>query len=144
MASYIFTITYLCANLSTVTFISVFVNSVLAVWNADQAAIEVALPTGLKLQSNDLAGETYRKVTSVTVPRVEIRAMRKSITQEEWLQAGHMEMQMCADIYNCPRGWKESAHLQRLFLIEQDRPTGRLTDVLSGVQRGTHGEDCHL
>jgi hypothetical protein len=115
------------------------VDSLFAIWDAGPAAVEVALPRGLNMQSNDLAGESYRKVTSASVPLVEMRALHRPLRDQEWLQTGHVELQIGADIYSCPRGWKESALQQRLFLVEQDLPTGRLSDVLHGA--GNRGMD---
>jgi hypothetical protein len=117
----------------------VSVGSVYAIWNAKQAAVEFALAKGLDMKSNDLAGQSYRKVTSITVPSVEMRILQKASTMDEWLQAGVVQMEIGTDIYGAPSGWEEAARLQRLFITEQDCPTGRLGDVLQNRMTNSHG-----
>lgn len=96
------------------------------VWHVGGAAVEFALPDGLRLDSNDLAGKTYGKVTSIRVPQVRLKTLLDSPSSSSvWHEAMSMSGDVCLDIYSAPPGWQEKAHQQTAFIARQDQPTLR-------------------
>ncbi|KAI0633565.1 hypothetical protein C8Q77DRAFT_1157760 [Trametes polyzona] len=109
-----------------VTFLKVQIDSVNMIWLADGAAAELALPAGLRLDMNDLAGKSYRKVTSVRVPEGAAKLLLASKQDRaRWIEAADAQLSIDLDIYSAPPGWRESAQKQTNFIAEQDRITGR-------------------
>lgn len=89
------------------------------------------------MASNDLAGNKYRKVTSLSVPKVIIRVVHSLGKRNDWVEAGEVVFDVALDSYSSPLGWQESALLQSKFLAEQDEPTGRLRKLKIALgQRG--------
>ncbi|KAI0829807.1 hypothetical protein BC628DRAFT_1477689 [Trametes gibbosa] len=109
-----------------VTFLKVQVESVNAVWVTGGAAAELTLPRGLRLDMNDLAGKSFRKVTSLRLPEATVRiilASRQDRTR--WIEVADARVDVNLDLYSAPPGWQESARRQADFIAEQDHLTGR-------------------
>jgi hypothetical protein len=115
-----------------VTFLNVALASICTVWNAGPSAVEIMLPSGMNMQSNDLAGCSYRKLTSLVLPSVEVRFLTQRAGQRSWVEAAKAQLKANINMYDNPLDWEETARRQRLFLVEQDRPSGRIGDVLEG------------
>ncbi|KAL1942384.1 hypothetical protein VTO73DRAFT_5986 [Trametes versicolor] len=109
-----------------VTFLKIQVESVNVVWLANGAAAELALPAGLRLDMNDLAGKEFRKVTSLRLPEGTARLLLASKQDRaRWVEAANACLSVDLDIYSAPPGWRDSARKQADFIAEQDRLTGR-------------------
>ncbi|RDX54978.1 hypothetical protein OH76DRAFT_1397305 [Lentinus brumalis] len=109
-----------------VTFLKVNVDTVNVVWAVGNAAAELALPSGLRLDMNDLAGKTFRKVTGIRLPRCAVKLLLASKQDSaRWIEAADVRFDVDIDIYSAPPGWEESARLQAAFLAQQDALTGR-------------------
>ncbi|KAI0645908.1 hypothetical protein C8Q79DRAFT_910949 [Trametes meyenii] len=109
-----------------VTFLKVQIDAVNAVWAAGEAAVELALPSGLRFDSNDLAGKTFRKVTSLRVPEGSIKLLL-SLKQghSRWIEAADAQFDIDLDIYSAPPQWRDSAKHQTQFIAKQDVLTRR-------------------
>ncbi|KAI1795480.1 hypothetical protein LXA43DRAFT_1178514 [Ganoderma leucocontextum] len=109
-----------------VTFLKVQVDTVNAVWSVEGAAVEFTLPRGLRLDSNDLAGKMFRKVTGIRLPEATAKLLLASKQDRtRWLEAADVHFDADIDIYSSPPGWRESVRLQTEFVAAQDAITGR-------------------
>lgn len=96
------------------------------IWHADNAAVEVAIREGIRLDRNDVAGALYSKITSVRVPHTSFKLLLQSeIDKEEWLEAMNIQGDFNVDWYTAPIGWQGKAKAQMSFLAAQDSHTGR-------------------
>jgi hypothetical protein len=93
------------------------------------------------MASNDLAGNNYRKVTSLSVPKVITRFLH-SVGKNDWVEAGEVMFDAALDHYSSPPGWQGSALAQTKFLAEQDEPTGRLRKLKIGLGMRGHWMPC--
>ena len=108
------------------TFLKVQVDTVNAVWLAGEAAAELSLPNGLRFDTNDLAGKSFRRVTSLRLPEGSAKLLLSSKQdRSRWIEAADARLDVDLDIYSTPTGWRESARRQTEFISEQDAPTGR-------------------
>jgi len=94
------------------------------------------------MASNDLAGNNYRKVTSLSVPRVILRFLHSLGKKNDWVEAGEVVFDVALDNYGSPSGWQESALSQAKFLAEQDGPTGRLRKLKVGLEKRLRWTPC--
>jgi hypothetical protein len=83
--------------------------------------------------SNDLSGNNYRKLTSLSIPRGILRFLHSLGRRNDWVEAGNVVFDIALDNYYSPSGWQESALSQAKFLAEQDKPTGRLRKLKVGL-----------
>ena len=119
------------------------------IWSVDGAAVEFMLPKGLRLDSNDLAGKTFRKVTGIRFPEATARLLLASQQDRtRWLEAAHVHVDADIDIYSSCPGWRESARLQTEFIAAQDALTRRAKilytpeDPLDPLHRLRPGMTC--
>jgi hypothetical protein len=92
-------------------------------------AFQVSVPLGVLLDLNDLAGKTYRKITSVSVPSCDIRLLLScpsSSNHIRWFEVAAVSFDINLDIYSSPPGWRDSARVQLEFVSSQDALTGRV------------------
>ena len=95
-------------------------------WHTDAAALSISLPRGLRMDSNDLAGQSHSKVQSFRVPQVILKMLLAPEAPETtWLEALELVADVNADIYSAPPNWREKARIQSEFLAAQDSHTGR-------------------
>ncbi|THH20420.1 hypothetical protein EW146_g951 [Bondarzewia mesenterica] len=116
-----------------VTFMKVKLESVDLTLSSARVAIQASLPQGLSLERNDLAGNHYRKVTSLRLIEVQVRCLHRYGRRDRWIEVATLSLDGFADIYSCPPGWRQSANAQRDFVMEQDALTGR-TQLLYPTQ----------
>ncbi|KAI9437708.1 hypothetical protein H4582DRAFT_1957102, partial [Lactarius indigo] len=100
-----------------VTFLKISVASMELTWSAELVSVHLHVPQGLRMASNDLAGNNYQKVTSFTVPKVTVRFLHALGKNNDWVEAGEVVFDVALDKYSSPSGWKEGC---------PDEPTGRL------------------
>lgn len=115
-----------------ITFLKVSLQSVDIVLKDGEAALHLKMPHGLRLDYNDLAGGTYRKVMSLRLPLLQAKNLfRSPYKKEDWFEVASASMDLCSDMYFSPAGWEESAARQLRFVLEQDSLTKRLKFLYS-------------
>jgi hypothetical protein len=85
------------------------------------------------MMSNDLSGNNYRKLTSLSIPKGILRILHPLGKRNDWVEGGNVVFDIALDNYSSPSGWQESALSQAKFLAEQDNPTGRLRKLKIGL-----------
>lgn len=114
-----------------VTFLKVSVDGLDLVLKAGGATLHFYAPKGVRIDFNDLAGKTYKKVTSIRLRQGTLKLLLASgPNQSSWLEAAHTEVDCCVDLYSAPKGWEEAAQIQAKFVVEQDIPTGRAEQLI--------------
>ncbi|KAI0705009.1 hypothetical protein C8T65DRAFT_728083 [Cerioporus squamosus] len=109
-----------------VTFLKVQVDTINVVWTVGNAAAELTLPRGLRIDMNDLAGKAFHKVTGVRLPQCALKLLLASKQDRaRWIEAADAHFDVDIDIYSAPPEWEQSARLQTEFLAQQDALTGR-------------------
>lgn len=109
-----------------VTTTKVSVGPVNLIWLAGSTAVDLTIPCGITLNTNDLAGDFYRKVTSIQIPTIVLKVLVTNVTRpRSWLEAAHATLDVNVDIYSAPAGWRETSRMQEEFIRVQDAPTGR-------------------
>lgn len=110
----------------TVTFLKLTLGSAYLVWLAADSAVELALPDGLRLDSNDLSGRSYMKVTSIRIPTGTVKALNQTREHsKDWHDTAGLTFDINLDMYAAPPGWRSKADRQRAFVTAQDVLTGR-------------------
>ena len=114
------------------------VDSVEAAILFDTVATRAVLSRGLELFFNNIAGTSYRKLTSLTVPQIELQLLYSPKATKQWLEVARARSSLGFDMYKSPSGWRHDAELQRRFLEAQDATTRRFKnmfgkDVPSGM-----------
>ncbi|THH30793.1 hypothetical protein EUX98_g3395 [Antrodiella citrinella] len=124
-----------------VTFLKLCLGSVNIVWNVGNAAVEFALPDGLRIDSNDLAGKTYAKVTSIRLPQATLKTLIVSPSSSSvWYEAMSLTADANLDLYSAPPGWQEKATEQMTFVAKQDSPTLRARFMYMAESRVDHDQ----
>lgn len=78
------------------------------------------------MDSNDLAGKLYSKVTSFRVPSASVKLLlSKAARSSEWHEAASMVLDANIDVYSAPQNWRQKAQAQAEFLAAQDGHTCR-------------------
>ncbi|KAF9529375.1 hypothetical protein CPB83DRAFT_789894 [Crepidotus variabilis] len=126
-----------------VTFYKVSVKSVDLSWKAGHTALILQIPSGIKLDRNDLGAHNYKSVTSLRVPQISVKILLTGpLDRKTWLEAAHVDTEVNLDIYAAPCGHRALTKAQIAFVEEQDRATGRakrLFDKLRHRSRSTSG-----
>ncbi|KZT11041.1 uncharacterized protein LAESUDRAFT_741340 [Laetiporus sulphureus 93-53] len=117
-----------------VTFLKLRLDSINVVWLAPGAAIELFIPDGLRLDSNDLAGKSYRKVISVRLPIATCKILVTSRMSRKWYEASRLDIDANVDIYSAPTGWQDRARAQTEYVAAQDKLTSRASCFYSARQ----------
>ncbi|KAI0314094.1 hypothetical protein OF83DRAFT_1165342 [Amylostereum chailletii] len=113
-----------------VTFLKVSLGAIDLIWETDRAAVQISLPEGLSIDMNDLAGKTYRKVTSLRLPKAMCRLLQRPLGRDRWVEVAEVVLDTAVDIYGCPPQWSKSASDQAHFLMKEDGSTGRLRQLM--------------
>jgi hypothetical protein len=123
----------LCHNShEIVTFLKVSLDTVDATWHVGHAALQFVIPKGLRIDSNDLAGNSYRKVTSIRLRHACTKLLVSSrSSQPVWTEAAYAGFSACLDIYESPAGRWTAAKDQADFLAAEDAPTGRARSLIA-------------
>jgi len=119
------------SHIAVVTLLKVTVDGLDLVWKVGGTALHFCVPKGVRIDFNDLAGKTYKKVNSIRLRQGTIKLLLASgPNQSTWLEAAHVELGCCIDLYRAPKGWQEAAQNQAQFVVEQDAPTGRAKQLI--------------
>ena len=113
-------------NGCAVTFVKVSLDSFNLVWRTDTVAGELSLPSGLRVDTNDLPGQCYSKVQSIRIPQLILRVLLAEDTgSTTWYEASELVADAYIDLYSAPSNWREKAKIKREALAVQDSHTGR-------------------
>lgn len=108
------------------TFLKFTIIALNLTWLAGHAALEVALPHGLALETNDLTGQFHRKVASFRVPQIYLKLFITTLSgHHSWLEAAQFVFDANLDIYSAPARWQESGRVQADYIRTQDLSTSR-------------------
>jgi hypothetical protein len=119
------------AHVVVVTFLKVAIDGLDLVWNTGGAALHFCASRGVRIDFNDLAGKAYKKVNSIRLRQGTFKLLLASgSNQSSWLEAAHVEVDCCIDLYRAPKGWQEAARKQAKFVVEQDASTGRAKQLI--------------
>lgn len=119
------------AHVVVVTFLKVAIDNLDLVWKAGGAALHLCAPWGVRIDFNDLAGKTYKKVNSIRLRKAILKLLLASgPNRSSWLEAAHVEIDCCIDMYKAQNDWQEAARKQARFIVEQDAPTGRARQLI--------------
>ncbi|KAH7100701.1 hypothetical protein BKA62DRAFT_705412 [Auriculariales sp. MPI-PUGE-AT-0066] len=109
-----------------VTFLRLKLISLDIMSRVNKGCIHFALPKGLDLAWNDLAGQSYKSMVSVRSPICITRALVSLHSDaHHWLEAASFRFDMFLDLYSSPAGWTTDAQQQREFCAASDRLTLR-------------------
>jgi len=121
-----------------VTFYKVQVESAELKWNIGRAAILVELENGIKFDSNDLGAHQYRKVTSLSIPKISVcLLLTASLERNRWLEAAKVDLDVYLDMYASPVGHRSMTRKQLNFIEDQDRMTGRAKTMFNQLRQKT-------
>lgn len=105
-------------------------------WKAGNAALVASFPEGIKISTNDLAAESYRKIISLAIPRLSTRLLVTSqVEGSVWLEAAELVADAYVDIYSAPKDYTALNAAQIAYVAEQDAPTGRVTKMVEGLRK---------
>ncbi|KAF6761220.1 hypothetical protein DFP72DRAFT_34729 [Ephemerocybe angulata] len=120
---------------SDITFYKVSIRSLDVTWKAGSAALVITLPEGIKINTNDLAADHYRKVISIKMPQLTTKVLVTSqFHGASWLEAGELVADAYVDVYSAPQDYLALNAAQVAFVEEQDRPTDRVKRMIAGLQ----------
>ncbi|KAH7874742.1 uncharacterized protein C8R40DRAFT_1171340 [Lentinula edodes] len=114
-----------------ITFVKVSLETVEILWKAGCATAHVSVHKGLKFDYNDLGGQFHKKLTSIRLPHLSVKALLDYNASNTWLEAAEIVTDVFLDIYSSPAGWHEMSATQADFVWEQDRPTGRVDQLIT-------------
>ena len=115
-----------------VTFLTLQLQSVDLVVMSEACAIRLILSDGLRFDSNDLAGHSYRRVKSIEVTTSKVQCLLANagdkglVGPSTWLEVGSAVFDLHMDIYDSPYNWPEDALRQTHFVQTQDSLTRRV------------------
>jgi len=109
-----------------VTFLKVTLSNLDLTWSSTKVAIHALLPHGFRIESNDLAANHYRKVTSIRISETIVQLLHRHFRSNRWIEAAEVKASLNADLYSRPMGWRESGIAQAGFVTFQDATTGRV------------------
>ena len=119
------------AHVISVVFLKVSIDGLDLIWETCNAALHFCAPKGVRIDFNDLAGKTYKKINSIRLRQGILKLLLASgPNQSSWMEAANAEVDCCIDLYRAPKGWEEAARKQAKFLVEQDATTGRAKQLI--------------
>jgi hypothetical protein len=118
-------------TVAIVTFLKVSVDALDTTCHIGKVALQFCAPKGIRIEGNDLAGRSYRKVVSVRLRQGSLKVLvTSSPEQYVWLEAAHADFDTCLDLYDAAAGWRSAAQAQADFLMAEDAPTGRAESLI--------------
>ncbi|KAH7927135.1 hypothetical protein BV22DRAFT_1193843 [Leucogyrophana mollusca] len=136
-----------------VTFVKFSLSALNVTWLAGLTAVDLSLPRGLILHTNDLEGHLHGKVVNLHLPYASLKLLVTSGSSRKlWSEAAEFAFDFNLDLYTAPK-WSGSTNEQAKFIREQDTLTHRaqyLFDQLVGdspessFRHPTHQSGLHL
>ncbi|KAG0707320.1 hypothetical protein DFH29DRAFT_995117 [Suillus ampliporus] len=116
-----------------VTFIRFSTGHVNATWSAGATAVNLSIPSGFSVHTNDLEGQFCGKLTSVRLPLASLKILLSSNdSKTTWCEAADLSTDINLDIYKSPK----TRDLSQMDFIEgQDELTCRAQYLLDEVER---------
>ena len=132
---------------SDVTFTTVVVDTVELAWELKDTACQLVLPDGLRFDTNDLPGQQYASVRSISAPIVHLRSLlahRAGRVPVQWCEVASGSFDVHLDLYSAPPDWRSLAAQKMQFVERQDFATRRVawmygTDLRGGSSNVLHG-----
>ncbi|KAF9033263.1 hypothetical protein BDZ89DRAFT_1063002 [Hymenopellis radicata] len=125
---------YMPALYPDITFVKISLESLDIVWKAEDSAIHISLPSGLRMDNNNLGGKFHRTLTSIRIPTVSIKVLSNVTShRNNWLESASISTDVSLDIYTSPAGWRTLAEDQLNFVDEQDALTGRAAAMFQAL-----------
>ncbi len=119
---------------SIVTFVKISLEKLDIVWKAENSAIHISLPSGLRMDNNNLGGKFHRTLTSIRIPTVSLKVLSNVTSHHNnWLENASISTDISLDIYSSPAGWRTLAEDQLNFVDEQDALTGRAAAMFQAL-----------
>ncbi|KAG1858104.1 hypothetical protein F4604DRAFT_1684988 [Suillus subluteus] len=116
-----------------VTFIRFSTSHVDATWSAGATAVNLSIPSGFSVHTNDLEGQFCGKLTSVRLPLVSLKILLSSRdSKTSWCEAADLSTDINLDVYRSPKVRNPS---QMDFMKGQDELTHRAQHLLDEVER---------
>lgn len=129
-------------KLCLATFLKVGINRVDLSLETKSTLSKLSLRQGILLQYNNLSAMNYRKVTSISVPEIELQLLLMPSFKKQWLEIARIQTCLFADLYKAPKDWHKESQEQKKFITEQDSLTHRFT-LLSGTSNNS-GWFCYF
>lgn len=112
-----------------VTYLKLSLKALNATCIAGAAAVDLDVPRGLTLHTNDLQGQLCGKFLSLRLPFASVKGLVTSDTsRRSWSEAAALDFDIALDSFTCP---KTNHNPQSTFLHEQDLLTQRAHYLLS-------------
>lgn len=112
-----------------VTYVKLSLEALNATCLGGAAAVDLDVPKGLILHTNDLQGQLCGKFLSLRLPLASVKALVTSDTsRKSWSEAVAMDFDIILDSFTCP---ETTCNPQNIFLHEQDLLTQRAQYLLS-------------
>ncbi|KAF5370617.1 hypothetical protein D9758_002040 [Tetrapyrgos nigripes] len=112
------------------TFLKLSLDTVDAVWRAGKANVVLSIPSGMKLESNDLGGQFHKRLFSLALPQLNMKLLLLQ-GLDKLIEAADLEADLFLDIFSSPAGWHEKAEAQAEFVSSEDISTGRVKRMLA-------------
>ncbi|KAF8135489.1 hypothetical protein EV363DRAFT_1395990 [Boletus edulis] len=111
------------------TYVKLSLKALNATCLAGAAALDLDVPKGLTLHTNDLQGQLCGKLLSLRLPHASAKALVTSgASRRSWSEAAAMDFDITLDSFTCP---KTDHGPQSTFLHDQDFLTRRVQYLLS-------------
>ncbi|EGO25461.1 hypothetical protein SERLADRAFT_415036 [Serpula lacrymans var. lacrymans S7.9] len=121
-----------------VTFVKLSLSALNVTFIAGLVGIDLSLPQGLTIHTNDLAGRFYSKIISLRLPSASLRMLLMSGSlKKSWTEVVDCALDLNLDMYNAPPGWESHADAQRDFIHSQDTPTHRARFLFEQLKRNS-------
>ncbi|KAG2364907.1 hypothetical protein BDR07DRAFT_1557955 [Suillus spraguei] len=116
-----------------VTFIRFSTNHVDVTWSAGATAVNLSIPSGFNVHTNDLEGQFCGRLTSIRLPLASLKILLSSRdSKTSWCEAADLSTDINLDIYKSPKVRNLS---QMDFMKGQDELTNRVQHLLDEVER---------
>lgn len=112
-----------------VTYVKLCLRALNATFLAGTAAVDLDVPKGLTLHTNDLRGQVCGRFLTLRLPHASVKALiTLDTSRKSWSEAAAMEFDIALELFTCP---KTSHNPQSTFLHEQDILTQRAQYLLN-------------
>ncbi|KAG2036116.1 hypothetical protein BDR03DRAFT_898980 [Suillus americanus] len=116
-----------------VTFIRFSTSHVDSTWSVGATAVNLSIPSGFSVHTNDLEGQFCGKLTSVRLPLASLKILLSSRdSKTSWCEAADLSTDINLDMYRSPKIRNLS---QMDFMKGQDELTHRAQHLLDEVER---------
>lgn len=127
-----------------VTFFKLGIDHVAATLFCDDgAAVSIDLASGVNLDTSSLATQSFKSAVGLIVPAISVTLLDHDSFQRKWDPVGTIATNLALDVFNAPAGWQRKASDQQQFLIQEDKPTKRISYMYRDVDEPSDGQYVH-